>query len=109
MPKSVNAMTSFVARSIDPDHAVLGIHFHGDVEQPVDALAEIGGDAIDGCHTVNFVDVHVRPRSPGLPLLLGASSTEAVHQAGARDGQRCEPGHRRAKPADQRRSFSPSR
>jgi hypothetical protein len=48
----------FVAKSVDPDHAVLGIHFHSDVVQPVDALAEIGGDAIDGCHTVNFVDVH---------------------------------------------------
>ena len=47
-----------VAWSIDPDNAVLGVHPHGDVVQPIDALAEIGRDAVDGRHTMNFVDVH---------------------------------------------------
>jgi hypothetical protein len=42
-----------VAGLVNPDHAILGIHFHGDIVEPVDALAEIGGDAVDGRYTLN--------------------------------------------------------
>src|SRR5208283_3687796 len=37
-----------VAEAQDPDQAVLGLHFDGDVEQEVDVLAEVFGDAVDG-------------------------------------------------------------
>ena len=47
-----------VACFVDSDHAVLGIHFRGDVMQPVDALTEIGGDAIDRLHMIDLVYVH---------------------------------------------------
>ena len=30
-----------VAGPVNPDHAILGIHFHGDIVKPVDALAEV--------------------------------------------------------------------
>ena len=49
MPKSVNAMTlSSHAGAVDPDQAVLLIHFIRDVPQPVLVLAEHFGDAGDG-------------------------------------------------------------
>ena len=35
-----------VVEAVDPDHAVLWLHFDGDVEQEVDVLAEVFGDAV---------------------------------------------------------------
>ena len=35
------------ADAVDPDHAVFGFHFVGDVEEPVLVFAEILGDAVD--------------------------------------------------------------
>jgi hypothetical protein len=49
-----------VARTVDPDQAVLLVHFVGDVRQPVLVLAEHLGDAGDGVDVVDFVDR--RPR-----------------------------------------------
>ena len=39
---------AFVAEAQDPEEAVLGIHFDSDVEEEVDVLAEVFGDAVDG-------------------------------------------------------------
>ena len=39
---------AFVAEAQHPDEAVLGLHFDGDVEEEVDVLAEVFGDAVDG-------------------------------------------------------------
>ena len=44
--------------AIDPDDAVLGIHFVGDVMQPVFVFAEIFSDTGDGGDVMNLVDVH---------------------------------------------------
>jgi len=35
-----------VAEAVDPDHAVLDLHFIGDLIEPVDAFAEALGDAV---------------------------------------------------------------
>jgi hypothetical protein len=37
-----------VVKAVDPDQAVLRLHFDGDVEQEVDVLAEVFGDAVYG-------------------------------------------------------------
>jgi hypothetical protein len=57
-PEVVKCHDFVVARPLDPDHAILGIHFDGDIVEPVDALAEIGGNAVDSRYTLNLVDVH---------------------------------------------------
>ena len=44
MPKSVNAISPS-SRAVNPDHAVLGLHFDGDIEQPVLVFAQLLGDA----------------------------------------------------------------
>jgi arginyl-tRNA synthetase len=44
--------------AIDPDDAILDLHFVGDVPQPVFVLAEILGDTGDGGDVMNLVDVH---------------------------------------------------
>ena len=49
---------AFVAEAQDPDEAVLGLHFDGDVEQEVDIFAEVFGDAVDGSDAGDLVDVH---------------------------------------------------
>ena len=49
---------AFVADSVDPDHAALGIHFVGEVEQPIFVVAKVRCDAIDRRDAVDFVDVH---------------------------------------------------
>ena len=46
--------------AIDPDEAVLGIHFIGDVAQPVLIFAEMLGDASDGGDVMNLVDMYDR-------------------------------------------------
>ena len=46
------------ADPVDPDDAILGFHFVGDVDQPVLVFAEILGDAIDGVDVMDLVDVH---------------------------------------------------
>ena len=66
-------MTLSSPEAQDPDDAVLGLHFDGDVEQEVDVLAEVFGDAVDGPDAGDLVDVHgsgrercddLRPRPP---------------------------------------------
>jgi hypothetical protein len=47
-----------IVGSIDPDHAVFGIHAEGKLVEQFDVLSEIGGDAINGGHAVHLVDVH---------------------------------------------------
>ena len=44
--------------AIDPDDAVLDLHFTGDVPQPVFVLAEVLGDTSNGGDVMNLVDVH---------------------------------------------------
>jgi len=44
--------------AIDPDDAVLGIHFVGDVVQPVFVFAEVLSDTGDCGDVMNLVDVH---------------------------------------------------
>ena len=64
---------AFVAEAQDPDGAVLGLHFDSDVEEEVDVLAEVFGDAVDGPDAGDLVYVHgsgrerrdgLRPRPP---------------------------------------------
>ena len=43
---------------VDPNDAILDLHFIGDVRQPVFVFAEILGDAIDGDDVMDLVDVH---------------------------------------------------
>ena len=47
---------AFIARTVDPDRAVLRVHFGSDVPQPVFIFAKHLGDASDGVSTVNLVD-----------------------------------------------------
>ena len=101
---------AFVAEAEDADETVLWLHFDGDVEQEVDVLAEVFGDAVDGPDTGDLVDVHgVRPRAAPWSEAVAASSRATTHRAGARDGRRCVRGRRRAMPADRRRSSCRSR
>ena len=44
--------------ALDPDDAVLDLHFAGDIPQPVLVFAEVLGDTSDGSDVMNFVDVH---------------------------------------------------
>jgi hypothetical protein len=37
-----------VVEAVDPDQAILGLHFDGDVEPEVEVLADVFGDAVDG-------------------------------------------------------------
>ena len=46
------------SNAIDPDDAVLGIHFVGDAVQPVFVFAEVLSDTGDGGDVMNLVDVH---------------------------------------------------
>jgi hypothetical protein len=64
---------AFVAEAEHPDEAILGLHFDGDVEEEVDVLAEVFGDAVNGPDVGDLVDVHgsgrerrdgLRPPSP---------------------------------------------
>ena len=44
--------------SIDPDDAVLGVYLTGDIDEPVHALSEFPGHAVDRFNGMNLVDVH---------------------------------------------------
>lgn len=57
-PKSHEGHHALVVGSLDPDHAVLELHFQGDVEEPVDVFAEFRGDTVDGPDVGDLVDVH---------------------------------------------------
>jgi hypothetical protein len=46
------------SNAVDPDDAVLGIHFIGDVPQPVFVFAEVLSDTGDCGDVMNLVDVH---------------------------------------------------
>ena len=52
IPKSVKGLYT-----VFPDTIVLGIHFVGDVPQPVLVFAEVLGDTGDGGDVIDFVDV----------------------------------------------------
>jgi hypothetical protein len=52
-----------VSDAIDPDDAVLGIHFESDVVNEVDTLTEAFGDALDGRDVIDLVDVHAQAAS----------------------------------------------
>ena len=58
IPKSVNAITPSSADPVDPYQAVFGLHFGGDVEQPILVLTEFFGDLADRRDVGDFVDVH---------------------------------------------------
>src|ERR1700722_4062778 len=47
-----------VAVAVDPNDAIFGVHFFGDVMEPVHALPEFPGDTVDGFDGMNLVDVH---------------------------------------------------
>jgi hypothetical protein len=64
---------ALVVEPLDPDHAVLRLHFEGDVEEPIDVFAEFLGDPVYGPDVGDLVDVHgsrrercdgLRPGSP---------------------------------------------
>ena len=48
---------AFIADAIDPDDAVLDLHFVGDVPQPILVLAELFGDAGDRGDVMDLIDV----------------------------------------------------
>ena len=58
MPKSVKAISPSSDGVVDPDHAVLELHFDSDFEQPVLVFAKLLGDAADRLDVMDFVDVH---------------------------------------------------
>jgi hypothetical protein len=58
MPKSVNARMPFFADAVDPDAAVLDVHFVSHVEQPIFVFAKFLGDTVDRCDVMDLVDVH---------------------------------------------------
>ncbi len=80
-----------VARTVDPDQAVLLVNFVGDVRQSVLILAEYLGDAGDGVDVVDFVDRSQRHAAaaamadasgnvsaPSAPLNLDVENTAAA-------------------------------
>ena len=48
---------AFLTRAVDPDQAVLLIHFVGDVPQPIFVFAEHRRDTGDGVDVMDLVDV----------------------------------------------------
>ncbi len=56
MPKSVNCHDAVGTWTVDPDQAVLFVHFVGDVPQPVLVFPEQFGDASDGVDMVDLVN-----------------------------------------------------
>jgi len=83
---------AFVGEARDPDEAVLGLHFDGDVEEEVDVLAEVFGDSVDGPDAGDLVDVR------GSPVQGSSSSSRCAGWPAIVRGRR------RATPADRRHS-----
>ena len=47
-PKVGERHDALGAGAIDPDHAVFGLHLHGDFEEPVLVFSKFLGDEVDG-------------------------------------------------------------
>ena len=47
-----------VAVAVDPNDAIFGVHFFGDVMEPIHAFPEFPGDTVDGFDGMNLVGVH---------------------------------------------------
>ncbi len=58
MPTSVKTRTPSSPTPVDPDDAILDLHFVGNVVVPVFVLAEVLGNAGDGGDVMKLVDVH---------------------------------------------------
>ena len=69
--------------AIDPDHAVLDIHFHGDVEQPVLVFVEFLGDTAYRFDVVDFVDM------PGQAARAELARACGFQFQGANSSSRC--------------------
>jgi hypothetical protein len=48
------------------DHAVLGLHFEGDVVEPAGVCAEFLGDAVYGPDVRDLIDVHGQAAKAGM-------------------------------------------
>jgi hypothetical protein len=49
---------ALVVGAIDPDHAVLGLHFNSYIEQPVFVFAKFPGDVGYRFDVMDFIDLH---------------------------------------------------
>ena len=47
-----------IADAVDPDDAVLDLHFGGNIPQPIFVFAKFGGDTTDRGDVMDLVDVH---------------------------------------------------
>jgi hypothetical protein len=74
----------FVARAIDPDQSVFGLHLAGDLRGPVFVFAEFDSDAGNGGDAIYLFDVHVR--RPRRRRGRAANSTAIAHDALGRMG-----------------------
>jgi hypothetical protein len=63
-----------IAEPVDSDHAVLRLHFEGDVVEPVGFFAELLGDMVYGTYVRDFVDVHGQAASAAIRALPAPSS-----------------------------------
>jgi hypothetical protein len=57
-PKVGERHDAVFSDTVDPEAAILGVHFAGDIRQPVLVLAEVLSDAIDRGNAIDLVDVH---------------------------------------------------
>ena len=83
-PKIGECHDPFVTGSIDPDEAILLVHFIGDVPQPVLVFAEHLGDAGDGINVVDFVD-----RRQGQAAAAAIAVAAGVQFQGNSSSRRC--------------------
>ena len=96
-----------ISDAIDPDDAVLGIHFVGHVPQPVFVFAEVLSDTSDGGDMMNLVECMVTQLERRSLSSVMSNSRAAVRPADEPDGRRCERGHRPAKLVDRLHSSWP--
>lgn len=79
-----------VTGAVDPDDAVLDVHFVGDLVQPIFVFAEVLGDAGDGGDAGDLVDVHAHAaraesaEDRGAQFLAIGESTASVLPAARR-------------------------
>lgn len=67
--------------AIDPDHAVLDLHFDGDVPQPIFVFAEVLGDLGNGGDVMNLVDLVVVPPLERRALMPASNSRQQFVQS----------------------------
>lgn len=79
--------------AIDPEAAILGVHFAGDVRRPVLVLAEVLSDAIDVVTRWTLLTCVVIPLERRV-LMPASSSRAEVRPADEPDGRRCGRGYR---------------